>query len=479
MAEVKQVSFAPLKGPNFATWKVQCTMALKKDGLWGIVSGREETPEGARERECFAGRQDKALATIVLSVDPSLLYLIGDPVDPVAVWKKLEDQFQKKSWVNRLNLRRKLHSLRLKDDESVQGHVKSMLEIFNELLIVGDTITDEDRVVYLLASLPESFDTLVTALESNPTVPEMEIVIERLMHEERKLKDRQESGSDGALAARHKTRSKGPRCYGCQKFGHIQRNCPERTRPSTESSKSYEYSESKREGKKGMKNEVHKTQVEWDSSSGSEIGLMTSTHQLSSTQDNWIVDSGATCHICNNRRSFVEIHPLKKPQLVTLGDGHELSATETGDVTLELLSKDGKTKRCRLHDVLYVPELEYNLLSVTKATEAGKRVKFDSNDCQLLDQDDKVVAVGVRRGSLYYLSCQQVKDDQVHVSDARLNAESKEFIWHRRFGHLNERSLHTLASQKFVNDFDYNTSKQMPFCESCVEGKIHKNPFPS
>ena len=55
--------------------------------------------------------------------------------------------------------------------------------------IVGDTITDEDRFVYLLASLQESFNTLVTALESNPTVPEMETVIERLMHEEKKLKD--------------------------------------------------------------------------------------------------------------------------------------------------------------------------------------------------------------------------------------------------------------------------------------------------
>ena len=69
----------------------------------------------------------------------------------------------------------------------VTDHIKTMLEMFNELSIVGDAITDEDRVVYLLASLPESFNTLVIALESNPTVPEMETVIERLMHEERKL----------------------------------------------------------------------------------------------------------------------------------------------------------------------------------------------------------------------------------------------------------------------------------------------------
>ena len=206
--KLKHVSIVPLNRSNYLTWKVQCTMALKKDGVWRIVSGTEEASEDARELECYNRRKDKALVTIVLSIDPSLLYLLRDPVDLVVVWTKLEEQFQEKSWVNQLNLRRKLHSMRPKNGESVQEHVKTMLETFNELSIVGNAITDEDRVIYLLAILPESFNMLVTSLETNPTVPEMEVVIERLMHEERKLKDRglwSEPGSDGALVARHKT----------------------------------------------------------------------------------------------------------------------------------------------------------------------------------------------------------------------------------------------------------------------------------
>jgi hypothetical protein len=43
------------------------------------------------------------LATIVLAVDPSLLYLIGEPEDPAVVWKKLQDQFQKTTWANKLS----------------------------------------------------------------------------------------------------------------------------------------------------------------------------------------------------------------------------------------------------------------------------------------------------------------------------------------------------------------------------------------
>ena len=66
-------------------------------------------------------RRNCALAIIVLAVEPSLLYLIGDPEDPVTVWNKLEGQFQEKTWANKLELRRKLHFLRLRDGE-VQVH---------------------------------------------------------------------------------------------------------------------------------------------------------------------------------------------------------------------------------------------------------------------------------------------------------------------------------------------------------------------
>ena len=99
-------------------------MALMKDGLWGLASGMEEVPDNEEEdaRRKYIIKRDRALAIIVLSVDPSLLYLLGDPQDPVIIWKKLEDQFQKRSWANKLALRRRLYALKLKDDEPVQGN---------------------------------------------------------------------------------------------------------------------------------------------------------------------------------------------------------------------------------------------------------------------------------------------------------------------------------------------------------------------
>ena len=107
MAESRSVTVIPLKGSNYPTWKIQCRMALMKEGLWRIVSGTEDVPEEGEveKRAKFAARRDRALAIIVLSVEPTLLYLLGDPDDPVAVWKKLCDHFQKKTWSNQTGVK--------------------------------------------------------------------------------------------------------------------------------------------------------------------------------------------------------------------------------------------------------------------------------------------------------------------------------------------------------------------------------------
>lgn len=34
----------PLNDGNYATWKIQCKMALIKERIWGIVNGTEEAP---------------------------------------------------------------------------------------------------------------------------------------------------------------------------------------------------------------------------------------------------------------------------------------------------------------------------------------------------------------------------------------------------------------------------------------------------
>ena len=39
---------------------------------------------------------------------------------------------------------------------------------------------------------------------------------------------------------------------------------------------------------------------------------------------NWILESGATCHMCNNAQLLTSMRKLDVPQEITLGDGHTL-----------------------------------------------------------------------------------------------------------------------------------------------------------
>ena len=113
----------------------------------------------------------------------------------------------------------------------------------------------------------------------------MEVVTERLLHEERKLKERlsSERGREGAMPGNQRPKGKGPKYHHCGKFGQIKRNCHEEARSN--------------------KLKVNKAEVRRRDSSSSDddcVGLMVN-HLLSgnspgpSMNGSWIQEQPATC----------------------------------------------------------------------------------------------------------------------------------------------------------------------------------------
>ena len=72
--------------------------------------------------------------------------------------------------------------------------------------------------------------------------------------------------------------------------------------------------------------------------------------------------------MCNNKDLLDDFVELDSAVKVQVGDGKTLNATGRGTVTLLTLLPGGKHKKCKLKDVLVVPQLSYNLISVSKAT---------------------------------------------------------------------------------------------------------------
>ena len=94
------------------------------------------------------------------------------------------------------------------------------------LAVIGDPV-DEDLFVHLLVCLPESFNMLVTAFEANPEVPKMETFTERLLHEERKMRVREETGQRNLKSMTAQGQRKKFTCHYCGKPEHFQKNLPE------------------------------------------------------------------------------------------------------------------------------------------------------------------------------------------------------------------------------------------------------------
>ena len=357
-------------------------------------------------------RRDRALANIVLGIDAKLLYLLGDPQDPVQVWQLLCNQFQKKTWSNKLALKRKLYGRKLKDQESVQAHLKSMVEIFDELAVIGDAIEEEDKVVHILTSLPESYGMLVTALEASVEVPKLELVTEKILNEERKLKEKCNSSggpsnpSDCALFV-----SKPKTCFYCGELGHIKRFCPELRKKNEEQEQKKEQAIANfsYHGKFSNKKQA-------DSDSETECIALISETKI---KKKWIVDSAATHHMCNDKNDMKDLQRLRYPQNVKVGNGEYVQSNYKG--TVKLVVESGRTTRkVKLCDVLLVPNMKYNLFSVSKAAELGKKVEFTRSGCRIVDiSSGEMVVSASKVGKLYHLDCLD-RRDQSQIQKTRV-----------------------------------------------------------
>lgn len=297
-----------------------------------------------------------------------------------------------------------------------------MAELCGALTIAGETVSDEDRVVYLLASLPDTYNVLVTALEASETVPSLEVVSERILHQERKFKEKS-SDVESAMTSRRVPNKPKPKCYNCGRMGHIKRHC------RVKSQRDDGTKEACLENKKQRATVSIEQNFDVDSDDyGLCNGVVDCALSVSSGSCGWIVDSGATSHMCSKKKAFTSPYQLEEPIKVTVGDGRALTAVGKGDVVLCIELPNSHMRSCTLHDVLYVPDLSYNLLSVSSVSEKGKIVKFTGNACYILTKKHKMVAKAVKVGKLYQLNCRPDESANVVTS-------SKEDVWHRRFGH--------------------------------------------
>ena len=86
--------------------------------------------------------------------------------------------------------------------------------------------------------------------------------------------------------------------------------------------------------------------------------------------ESWILDSGATSHICCNINLFNKIAPTSYK--IVWGNASTLPARGIGAITVRLPN----AARAVLESVLYIPELQLNLVSLSRLMQKGAKISF-------------------------------------------------------------------------------------------------------
>ena len=97
--------------------------------------------------------------------------------------------------------------------------------------------------------------------------------------------------------------------------------------------------------------------------------------------------------------------------------------------------------KLHLNNILYVPGLKKNLLSISCLEDKGDRVAFIDGKVLVWGKDssiDKAMVIGVREGSLYRVITPPPQD-LVHMEINPIE------LWHRRYGHLHYKIIPNLS----------------------------------
>ena len=359
-------------------------------GLWGFIGGSEELANDAdvETQADFQKKSQRAFSTLVMAISTPQLYLVTSCEGAKDAWDALRNHYERETLANKLFLKKRYFRSEMKEGTSIKAHLKYMKEITDKLAAIGAPISEEYQVVTLLGSLPQSYSTLVTALEACVDGVTLSFVQQALIHEEQKLNE--EPGHLSSAMSRGETTSvlvgerrrnvsQRVKCFGCGEAGHIRRYCPNKM-GSQHKAKAAKEDHSKSE-------------------SDDEEALAVTTFTTQKIQ--WLIDSGASSHMTQEKEVLTDYKEFEKPEKVGLGDGRTVDAIGIGKVYVNLLFKVSDPKKGVLYNVLYVPKLTYNLFSVKAAVAKGNSVKFGPKRCWIWNPKGKSCAMGSLSDNLY------------------------------------------------------------------------------
>lgn len=520
---------------NFETWKmVTNSMLNMTDDKFGKhIDGSAPRPSGDEKAklEHWLKIDEATKVAIIYTLDKSMMeHTKPSIMTAKEMWEKICAVFHQSGMSNVVLLKRRLwKTASYKNGTSMQDHINSLTSITNQLAEAGEPVSDSDKAISLLYSLPPDdprWTLRQMALESLiPAEGKFRYVSIALLQEE---KSRELAGGQiaitspsAAAAEAYFTQTGGKVCtYGpcTHKAGHDELECFAKY---PEKKKEFEMRMRPRSHRKGKKKE--KALLTATNLTDSELqdeqkrDVVTNAYHVSVTvlqsalngsvtnvdSDDVVVDSGASTHLFNSLRWFTSLKPCNAVKIL-VANKDVLIATKSGTVDL-LISVGNKDVRVTFSNVLFVPELKVNLLSVPMMDRAGLSVSISKGVCVIRNPREEVIGRASRCGesNLYKLTVKPTSRPSSTLSAAlsatlsALTKDSTQFVsfankqsvtpvsWavaHARLGHLHSAGMKQLLSDEMVDGLIVSSDvvqTDLSQCRGCIQGKSTRASFPS
>jgi len=120
--------------------------------------------------------------------------------------------------------------------------------------------------------------------------------------------------------------------------------------------------------------------VAQDDSEEEPVVLMVTTSEEDFGRENWFLDTGCSNHMTGHKEWLSNIDTSRSNK-IKLADDNMIRAEGVGNVVIK---KDGKETMV-IEDVLYVPGIKYNLLSVGQLVQKGFSISMKEEVLKVYD----------------------------------------------------------------------------------------------
>lgn len=165
----------------------------------------------------------------------------------------------------------------------------------------------------------------------------------------------------------------------------------------------------------------------------------------------------------NNKNLFKDIQK-RTSEIQTAKKSETLASKGIGTI---------ETNKCILEEVLYVKDLNKNLLSVNAITENGGKVIFTKDKAEIWKNNIKLVGSRTREGLWSMNLNQDCKNSALLTQE-----KEKTLKWHQKLGHLGKGNMRKLlTTSEGMNITEENLDILNNTCEICLKAKQTRIPF--